>query len=184
MRYVNDCQPFVDHLQLEHRRLNEALHQTQAALEQWARSKHGEQDVVLQLMALRSELNRHYTEEEEGGCLEEAESRCPSLAGEVKRIEGEHVELRKEMDRLVEQASGVIETSGAADRLLRAFEEIATRLRNDEAREDRIMAYGFGGEAMDELMEETNPVDAGPCACGHGPPDAATTSRSQQCPES
>lgn len=171
MRHVNDCQPFVEHLRLEHRRLHEALHQTQAALAQWAGAKHGELDVVQQLIALRSELDRHYTEEEEGGCLEEAESRCPSLAGEVKRIEGEHALLRNEMDRLVEQAS---ETSGEVDRLLRAFQEFAARLRSHEAAENRIMAYGFGAEAMDELMEDLNHVDAGPCACGDSQADAAS----------
>ncbi|HUE73829.1 MAG TPA: hemerythrin domain-containing protein [Pirellulaceae bacterium] len=173
MRHVNDSQPFVDHLRREHRRLHEAVQATEAALAQWAGTKHGELDVVQQLTALRSELDRHYTEEEEGGCLEEAESRCPSLAGEVKRIEGEHALLRNEMDRLVEQASDVVETSGEVDRLQRAFQQFAARLRSHEAAENRIMAYGFGAEAMDELIEDLNHVDAGPCACGDRQADAA-----------
>jgi len=136
--------------------LSEALHQTQAAVAAWIGSQQNAQEVVRQLMQFREEPERHYAEEEQGGCLEEAECRCPSLAGEVKRIELEHGTLRSDMDRLVAQASLLAKSSECVEQLEQAFQEFAARLRKHEAAENRVMAYGFGAEAVDEFTDEPN----------------------------
>ena len=173
----NDCQPFIEHLQQEHRRLAELLSQMQAGLHC---GKEDGSQFVQKLVQLRDELDRHYTEEEAGGCLEEAECRCPSLAGEVKRIEAEHVALRREMDRLVAQADELAKASQGFELLERALREFVTHVRQHEAAENRILVYGFGAEALDEFTAEPSQGDAGPCACGTTPTDQAESVNLQE----
>ena len=163
-----ECQPYVEHLTRDHRRLHEVLTQTEHALAEAARRQDLAQDgqeIAKQLSDLRDELSRHYAEEDEGGCMEEAQVRCPSIAAEVKRVQAEHPALRLAMDLLVAKAAKLAKTPSDWAELRRDFEEISTKLRYHEAAENRILLYGFGAEAMDEIMEDPNYSDLGPCAC-------------------
>ncbi len=173
MRNIDDCRPYVEHLQEEHRRLDRVVREVQATLAESIPSQRGTQEIVQRLSSLRDELDRHYTEEEQGGCLEEAECRCPSVAPEVQRVEGEHDALRQEMDRLVTMARTLQGLAPDLVELAQQFDLFAARLKKHEAAENRIIVYGFGAEAMDEFMEDPNHVDPGPCACGTQRPDAA-----------
>jgi hemerythrin-like domain-containing protein len=173
MRNIDDCRPYVENLRLEHCRLDQIVREVQAALAKLVQSQRGPQDVVQRLTRLRDELDRHYAEEEEGGCLEEAECRSPSVAPEVRRVKCEHNALRLDMDRLVALAQTFREPLADLVELDQQFRQFAARLKKHEAAENRIIVYGFGSEAMDEFTEDPNSVDSGPCACETNQPDAA-----------
>lgn len=163
-----ECRPYVEHLRQEHRRLHDVLAQTDRSLAEAGRSPdfgREAREIAQRLSNLRDELNHHYAEEEAGGCLEEALLRCPSIAPEVKRVQAEHPALKQEMDLLVAKAAKLAQTPTDWAELKRGFEEIGAKLRMHEAAENRILLYGFGAEAMDEIMEEPNYSDLGPCGC-------------------
>jgi iron-sulfur cluster repair protein YtfE (RIC family) len=178
-----DCRPYVEHLILEHRRLHEVLAQTQHSLAELGRAQQPAReanDIAQRLRDLRDELNRHYAEEEAGGCMEEALLRCPSITPEVKRVQAEHPALKQEMDLLVAKAAKLAPVPSDWAELKRDFEEFAAKLRMHETAEDRILLYGFGAEAMDEIMEDPNYSDLGPCACGSKLPEASPRVDSQE----
>ncbi len=166
MDYECDCRPLVERLNAEHRHLGEQLRQMQAAIDGGIRSRSDADAIAQRLFALRDELDRHFAEEERGGCLEEAVSRCPSLSRDVSRVIAEHNDLRADVDRIVGQARLLADAPAVLAQLQPSFAEFATRLRAHDALESRILVYGFGAGALDELTEDPSGVDAGPCGCG------------------
>jgi iron-sulfur cluster repair protein YtfE (RIC family) len=163
-----ECRPFVEHLRREHRRLHEALAQTELALAEASRTDDPARKapaIARRLSDLRDELARHYAEEEAGGCLEEALLRSPTVSPEVKRVQAEHPVFKQDMDRLVAKAAKLAKTPSDWAELRHDYHEIAAKLRMHEAAENRILLYGFGAEAMDEITEEPNISDLGPCGC-------------------
>src|SRR6476620_10387949 len=95
MRDYNECQCYVEHLIAEHRRLHRMLRLAQAAIVASGCPDRDATctDIVRVLRQVREELQHHFAQEESGGCLDEAVSRCPGLSAEVKRIELEHPQL-------------------------------------------------------------------------------------------
>lgn len=160
MRNIDDCRPYLEHIRLEHRHVHESLHQTRQLLSDVCRRCQERDELQKQfvdrLIALKEELVRHFAEEEAGGCLEEAASRSPSVAEDVKRVEGEHPALRATIDRLVEQATHLPQGAAELEKLQAEFESFARQLKEHEASENRILLYGFGAEVMDEIMEDVN----------------------------
>jgi hypothetical protein len=93
---------FVEHLQHEHHRLNQLLLEIDKDVAELARANLPAvtfEHLARRLVDLRQELQSHFTEEETGGCLEEAVSRCPSLSENSKRIVSELVDLRSTLGR-------------------------------------------------------------------------------------
>jgi hypothetical protein len=129
------CRSYIRHMDREHRRLGASLGRVRHVLAGPAQPK-----VSLQreLAALRQELARHFQEEEEGGCLDEAVSRCGTLAHEVRIIEAQHRELLADVDRLIEIAA-----SGAIARLAADFDRFASAVEEHEALEDHVLQHGF-----------------------------------------
>jgi len=112
MRDYNECQAYINHLLAEHRRLHTLLRLASAAINQ-SGDPHRDAspvDMAKILRHAREELQHHFAEEEGGGCLNEAVSRCPSLSPEAKRIEAEHPGLLYEIDRLITLAEGGAQT--------------------------------------------------------------------------
>src|SRR5262245_4183309 len=102
MRDDHENRCYINHLVAEHRRVHTMLKQTRAAIVRSVQPDNRPTfvDIVRVLERLRGELAAHFKEEENGGCLDEAVSRCPSLSGEEHRIEGEHGEILTEIERL------------------------------------------------------------------------------------
>jgi len=146
MRDYSECQPYVDHLMSEHRRLHAMLRQARAAILQSGGPDRDATliDVVGTLRHVRAELERHFAEEEEGGCLDEAVSRCPQLSSEAKRIEAEHPELLHEIDRLIAEALDGDQSVASRIALEHAFGDLCQQLHAHEAAENALLQQGFG----------------------------------------
>lgn len=132
---LKECAAFVAHLRKEHQHLHQAI---QDVLEAEQIQFH---EFRKRLVRLRDELARHFQEEEEGGCLEEAVARCPALAEEVERLLLDHGKLLQDMDTLIEQhaCSGCSDGSWHA-----AFVRLTKDLLTHESAEDDILRRAFG----------------------------------------
>src|SRR5262245_19785727 len=102
--YADDVRPiYVEHILAEHRRLHAMLRLARSAILQSGGPDRDATpaDVARILRHVREELAHHFTEEEGGGCLEEAVSRCPRLSGQARSIQARHPELRRHIDSLI-----------------------------------------------------------------------------------
>jgi hypothetical protein len=146
MRDFNECRPYIEHLISEHRRLHRLLRQARVSIVQ-SGGPDGDvsfADVARVLQNLRGELEHHFAEEEAGGCLDEAVSRCPNLSAELRRIETEHPKLLAAVDRLIAQARRC--DCNAHDRIALnlAFECLCRQLAEHEVAENKVLKQGFG----------------------------------------
>lgn len=146
MRDYDECRPYIDHLVAEHRRLHGMLRRIRASLVNSVEPG-GEPsfaEVTRILRGLRDELEHHFAQEESGGCLDEAVSRCPKLSAEARRIEAEHAELLAEIDSLIAQAKTQEPTAWNQVSLQRAFDGLFQRLRAHEKAENELVGQAFG----------------------------------------
>jgi hypothetical protein len=101
-------------------------------------------DIVKLLSEVREELAHHFAQEEGGGCLEEAVSRCPSLSDEVRRIEAEHPWLLESIDRLIAQARDSDHSVQGRIEVARGFDELCAQIDAHEGAENALLRKGFG----------------------------------------
>jgi hypothetical protein len=141
--------PYILHLRVEHRRLNAALGQIGGLLLDLdgTGAKYPPTQLVESLLELRWKLRHHFAEEEAGGCIEEAVSRCPSLSSDARVIEAQRPNLMKELDGVIQRVRcerpGTVEVAA----MQRAFEQFAGTLQQHESAERRILQMGFGVNA-------------------------------------
>mgnify|MGYP002624155856 CR=1 FL=1 len=151
--------PDAQHLRLEHRRLHGLILDVRDACRVAdAESCTAGRRLYEAFSGLYVELKRHFAQEEEGGCLEQAVTLCPSLAEEVAQAEREHPLLLARLERLLEviQMYGVKGSSNWE----KQFADLARALHSHEAREDRVLAQAFGIPAGLDI--EPNPPAAKP----------------------
>jgi hypothetical protein len=161
MLYDDEPNPFVEHLRAEHHRLHAMLRQTRSVFLQSGGPDRDATtaDIVRVLRQVRSELAHHFEDEEAGGCLEEAASRCPRLSGEVNRVQAEHPELLRHIDRLIAQAQDSCDTLVGRLAFARDFDELCKLLHAHEAAENDILRQGFGRLVNGESESHTLPLD-------------------------
>jgi len=161
MRNYDECRCYVDHLISEHRRLHRMLHQAHHAIV----GAHGPDkdactgDIVRVLRQMRDELAHHFTEEEGGGCLDEAVSHCPTLSAESRRIEAEHPELLAGVDRLIAQALDSDQSVQTRLELVMGFDELRRQLDAHEAAENSLLRKGFGANMNGANQTQPLPLD-------------------------
>jgi iron-sulfur cluster repair protein YtfE (RIC family) len=162
MRDYEDCKPYIDHLLAEHRRLHRLIHQTRRSIVE-SGGPDGDAtfaNVAQILMRLRNELEHHFAQEESGGCLDEAVSRCPRLSAEANRLEKEHPQHLAELDRLISQAADCQCHAENRVTLQRDFENLCRRLHAHERAENELLVQAFGTSVNgDENGEPTLSLD-------------------------
>lgn len=157
MRSEHDCQTYLDHLRIEHLHLNEMLLAISRMLTPGHQVRTREQinDIVSRLELLRSELGSHFREEEEGGCMEEAISRCPGVSSDADAVIREHPSLREQLEKiiaLIGPRDGLDPVPW--DAVATEFGSFSRRLRIHELAENRILRHGLGGEGTDIEIDE------------------------------
>ena len=142
---ADDSQEFLaylTHLRAEHRELDKRLRRIER---EWTdRPSKAVPQVILDLQTLRLDLAHHFEEEESGGCLDEAVSRQPSLGHEADRLQREHPELLKQLDRPIEMLKGRTQPDERANKAKEEFRHFAEALHAHEAAENRILEQSFG----------------------------------------
>jgi hemerythrin len=127
------CQGYMRHLDEQHKQLNQELRRLHDAMQSGA----ARPAILSDLEALRRDLAAHFREEEDGGCLEEAVSRCASLAHDVRMIESEHRELLAQLDAMLARLrrAGTIASND--------IERFAAALYCHEAAEDHVVQHVY-----------------------------------------
>lgn len=153
---------YVEHMLAEHRRLDQLIRRTLAAVPSWEeldtaewlpRMKRG-------LSAIQAELSHHFRDEEQGGCLEEAVERCPHLSQEVQKIEAQHDEILARLSELADRCQcNARLTPQQARSLEQELRQIVRELRTHEALENKVMQEGFGVCLQSE--EAAAPIEEG-----------------------
>ncbi len=102
------------------------------------------------LADLRDHLGDHFRREEEGGFLEESQTRLPRLSGEVRSLLAEHSGLLAELDALAVRFANLIERLPLGDSaaedwrgLAEAFESFSLHLVDHERHENMIVQQGY-----------------------------------------
>lgn len=148
MSTSNESQTYVSYLLAEHRRLHRMLLQARQTIASAGdASRTNWKDNLLKLFRdLRSELQCHFSQEEEGGCLDRAVSFQPHLSLELKQVEQEHPRLLGAIDRLIAQTQDCQCTPADLVALQTEFEDLCRDLQAHEAAENKILSQGFGEE--------------------------------------
>jgi hypothetical protein len=139
----------LEHLQVEHHKLNCTLSAIQHQIAEPAQSNTQLQessDFLAALGALRAELLAHFAEEEIDGCLGEAAARCPSATAQLKAIMADHQALLHTVDDLIASA-------GDAELVSRRFHSLSQRLHAHETAETHLLQYALGSDALDYDVE-------------------------------
>jgi hypothetical protein len=156
MREYNECRCHVEHLITEHRRLHRMLRLARAAIV-GSGGPDGDTtcaDIVRILRQVREELAHHFVEEEAGGCLDEAVSRCSSLWAEARRIEAEHPHVLDDLDRLIAQALDCDRSVEKQVALKRGFDELCRQLDAHEAAENVLLRNCLGANVNGDEREQ------------------------------
>jgi iron-sulfur cluster repair protein YtfE (RIC family) len=152
------CRSYIDHMLAEHRRLHRMLtlahHAVMASDDAWFErfAKH--------LSDIRSELQAHFAEEEQEGCLDQAVSFAPGLSPKLRLVADEHPRLLAAIDALLAQAHQRGDTPSARCALQEAFDSLCRDLHAHEAAENDILRRGFGVDVNGEANGNGKPAQA------------------------
>ena len=143
----NDCRAYVEHMNVEHHHLEKLLGAIHAQLAATETDEH-RTAARAALQQFATELNRHFRDEECGGCLEEAANRDPLVSKDVNALTREHLELRLLVAALLER----INTTNWSQ-LVDEFEAVAKRIRSHEAAENLVLQRVFGSASADADLD-------------------------------
>lgn len=144
--------------------MHRLMRQTLAALPHWEDANGGNwlPAMLRGLKAIRDALAAHFHAEETGGCLEEAVSRCPSLAPQAAQVLQEHRSLLEDLNRLIQRVETMHQpTAPAAHALSDELHAVLRRLYRHEQLENRIVQQAFG-LSVDDEESWPRPVDEAP----------------------
>ena len=143
-----ECVAYAEHLHHEHRRLNRLILEIghEVAQLEGPQADHGLlQRLETRITDLCDQLKAHFAEEEAGGCLEEAASRCPSLVGDIETILKEHHLLDQLLCTLLSRVS---DPAKPAD-IQATWQAFYSKIRAHEAAETRLLRMAFGAESAE-----------------------------------
>lgn len=140
--WASDCQVYSDYLHLEHRQIHEVV----TGIE---REIHGgltndrESKVTPDLEHLRALLMRHFEQEEDGGCLEQAACCCPRLSRAVSQIATEHRSLLAQLDGLIDKVQNGFPKGNRSD-FSRLLADFTRHLDAHDTAENQVLEEAFG----------------------------------------
>lgn len=153
MRKSDSTRAYVAHMRSEHRRMHELLREVDRS---WSEMRERRQEFAIaelagELKHLRENLARHFAEEDEGGCLEEAVARCPNLGHDADRLEAEHPLLLDQLDQLIDRLLEADSKELLRTEVHQQYADFVSRLRAHERSENHLLQCGFGIGDADSL---------------------------------
>lgn len=153
MNGTTPCGAILERLQHEHHELNKSLVEMRlefATLPTSTQPKATQTAIVSRLARLAATLRSHFAEEEEGGCYEEAVSRCPSLSPTVQALLAEHPQITLALEGLL---NDIRVQRKSSEQLREEFDRFARKLKDHEIKENRLLQMALGGDASDYDVE-------------------------------
>lgn len=144
MRTFDDVGTTTRYLCVEHQRLNRLLLEARHRIDAWraAGGPHMPADVRAALDNIQAEVQRHFAQEDQEGCLEEAACQRPDLGPERSRLLHEHGRLLDEIHCLCDADCDEGKTFDLAG-FVREFEKLYERLQAHEEAESQMMRQAF-----------------------------------------
>ncbi|MFM7136977.1 MAG: hemerythrin domain-containing protein [Planctomycetota bacterium] len=143
MASIDRADPVImGHLLAQHRELHDLLVEARAAFEQPSGAV-ARADAAARLGSLRQHLARHFSQEEQGGYMEESLTRMPRLSQAVRNVLAEHPALLGELDRLLERLAARDSGEEGWRQAGRAFEAFASHLLAHERNENAVVQEGY-----------------------------------------
>ena len=140
MASIDRADPVImGHLLAQHRELHDLLVECRAGFT----GPVGVEAARGRLVTLRDHLARHFTQEEQGGYLEESLTRMPRLSRAVGDVLAEHPRLLAELDGLLEHLPARDSDTEAWRQAGRDFEVFASRLLAHERNENAVLQEGY-----------------------------------------
>jgi iron-sulfur cluster repair protein YtfE (RIC family) len=91
------------------------------------------------LEQIRSDLSRHFTHEDRGGCFGKIAAAHPELAERIARIEAQHEELLGDLDEMIERLETCEPGFSSWGDARTAFESFLNRLEQHERAESAVL---------------------------------------------
>lgn len=139
-----DCRTYVDHVRLQHHQIHRLLDRLRSAIYGAEGCEIACEDARLLLGDLRDRLERHFAEEEGGGCVDEAVSLCPRLSKQAQDLDAQHPRLLAAIDRIRAKFEGCSRL-GANRRIVELeLDEFTRDYAYFEESERSVLREGFG----------------------------------------
>lgn len=103
-----------------------------------------------EIMQIRDKLALHFLQEEDGGYLEEAIGRLPSVARPAATLQREHGELLALIDAIVADARPIADPQPAWKYLAQEFERFCKCLLSHETAENALRSRAFNVDLSTE----------------------------------
>lgn len=143
MPSIERADPIIlGHILAEHRDLHDHLTAIRCGLA-GAPTPTATAAVRTRLQALHDHLRRHFTQEEEGGFLEESTTRVPRLARAMRAVLAEHPALLAELEGLIEGLSSPDIAPASWEQADRDFAAFAQHLLAHERNENAVVQEGY-----------------------------------------
>jgi hypothetical protein len=145
MKSVSEAEPFLQMALDEH----QELHHQVDEINHMFRSPPAEitadklRALQARMLTLRNNVNKHFRQEEEGGYLEEAICRAPSIAPKADLLQKQHAELLVLIDRVIAAPHVVDAPADVWYKLEREFVAFGKRLLAHERAENALLAKAF-----------------------------------------
>jgi iron-sulfur cluster repair protein YtfE (RIC family) len=155
MRELMDCHSIVAYVRADHARIRKSLQtvvRTFRETDPHAPRREIALVMIELLTSLLAQLRRHFAEEQEGGSLEEAVCRCPSLSPEVRQLDEAHPELLTRLETLIARLRDPQPSRGITSEDHRLLDEFAQQLQRHEAAENNILSRAFGGQFGEDAI--------------------------------
>lgn len=147
MNHVNEgVNPFLEQALAEHHDLHRTVEEIGSLLDSVPASEAGAAlaaQALRRVDDLRGKLRQHFAQEEEGGYLEEAIARLPSLAPQAAVLQKQHAEFMQLADRLVGDARAAATPADVWRVLHDGFKTYSKKLLAHEAAENSLLQRAY-----------------------------------------
>ena len=152
MKCVSESEPYLQQALNEHHELHQHVTEIGAALEADPTEVSQQQWELLRgrLVALRQRLFAHFQQEEEGGYLEEAICRAPTMANAAAQLQKQHCEFLSELAAAIEAPQGKRKASEMWLETRERFGQLAKRLLAHEQAENVLLGRAFNVDLSTE----------------------------------
>jgi len=144
--HTHERHPMFTQAMHEHEHLHQAVDKIHAML-----NKHAEHDVTQSevdeatsvVQSLYDQMRKHFEQEEEGGYLEEAITRVPTLAALAEVLQQQHAELSRLAGQMLADARSTERPVDVWVRLKADYARFAKMLLGHEAAENKLLERAF-----------------------------------------
>jgi hypothetical protein len=146
MGAVDPHHSWAEHVETEHRHLCRSIHDLRRAFDAPAETASISvlvAAVLPKLMAYRDEMLAHFALEEEGGYMEEAVARVPSLSQNADKLMAEHKPLMAALERLIARLQKASLSASEWSECRTDFAKFAEQAATHEANENWLLHEGF-----------------------------------------